>query len=51
MRLRTLFFLRRNYWACLNLPLFGWEVGGVDHFQYLLLIACCLLITLPLDLF
>jgi lycopene cyclase domain-containing protein len=24
-------------------------VGGLDHFQYLLLMACCLLITLPLE--
>ena len=24
-------------------------MGGVDHFQYLLLLACCLLITLPLE--
>jgi lycopene beta-cyclase len=29
--------------------LYGWEVGGLDHFQYLLLMACCLLITLPLE--
>ena len=32
-----------------HLPLYGWEVGGLDHFQYLLLMACCLLITLPLE--
>ena len=30
-------------------PLYGWEVSGLDHFQYLLLMACCLLITLPLE--
>ena len=24
-------------------------MGGLDHFQYLLLMACCLLITLPLE--
>jgi len=24
-------------------------VGDLDHFQYLLLMACCLLITLPLE--
>ena len=24
-------------------------MGGVDHFQYVLLLACCLLITLPLE--
>jgi lycopene beta-cyclase len=29
--------------------LYGWEVGGLHHFQYLLLMACCLLITLPLE--
>ena len=29
--------------------MYGWEVGGLDHFQYLLLMACCLLITLPLE--
>jgi lycopene cyclase domain-containing protein len=29
--------------------LYGWEVGGLDHFQYLLLMAACLLITLPLE--
>jgi lycopene cyclase domain-containing protein len=29
--------------------LYGWEVGGLDQFQYLLLMACCLLITLPLE--
>jgi lycopene beta-cyclase len=29
--------------------LYGWEVGGGDHFQYWLLIICCLLITLPLE--
>jgi lycopene beta-cyclase len=33
----------------LDLPLYGWEVGGLDHFQYLFLMACCLLITLPLE--
>jgi lycopene beta-cyclase len=33
----------------LRLPLYGWEVGGLDHFQYLLLMAGCLLITLPLE--
>jgi lycopene beta-cyclase len=32
-----------------RLPLYGWEVGGLDHFQYLLLMAACLLITLPLE--
>ncbi len=31
------------------MSLYGWEVGGLDHFQYLLLMACCLLITLPLE--
>jgi lycopene cyclase domain-containing protein len=30
--------------------LYGWEVGHLDPFQYLLLMACCLLITLPLEL-
>jgi lycopene beta-cyclase len=34
----------------LQLALYGWEVGGLDHFQYLLLMAACLLITLPLEL-
>ena len=29
--------------------MYGWEVGGVDHFQYLLLMVGCLLITLPLE--
>jgi lycopene cyclase domain-containing protein len=29
--------------------LYGWEVGDLDHFQYLLLMAACLLITLPLE--
>jgi lycopene beta-cyclase len=29
--------------------LYGWEVGGLDQFQYLVLMACCLLITLPLE--
>ena len=29
--------------------MYGWEVGGLDHFQYLLLMAACLLITLPLE--
>jgi lycopene cyclase domain-containing protein len=29
--------------------LYGWEVGGLDHFQYLLLMGGCLLITLPLE--
>ena len=29
--------------------MYGWEVGRLDHFQYLLLMACCLLITLPLE--
>ena len=24
-------------------------MGGLDHFQYLLLMVCCLLITLPLE--
>ena len=31
------------------MSLYGWEVGGLDQFQYLLLMACCLLITLPLE--
>jgi lycopene beta-cyclase len=30
--------------------LYGWEVGDLDQFQYLLLMAACLLITLPLEL-
>jgi lycopene beta-cyclase len=38
-----------NYSVNLHLALYGWEVGGLDHFQYLLLMACCLLITLPLE--
>ena len=38
--------IRRNF----RLPLYGWEVGSLDHFQYLLLMAGCLLITLPLEL-
>jgi lycopene cyclase domain-containing protein len=29
--------------------LYGWEVGHLDHFQYLLLMVGCLLITLPLE--
>jgi lycopene cyclase domain-containing protein len=29
--------------------LYGWEVGRLDHFQYLLLMMGCLLITLPLE--
>jgi lycopene beta-cyclase len=29
--------------------LYGWEVGSLDHFQYLLLMVGCLLITLPLE--
>jgi len=29
--------------------LYGWEVGQLDHFQYLLLMVACLLITLPLE--
>jgi len=29
--------------------LYGWEVGHVDHFQYLLLMVGCLLIALPLE--
>lgn len=33
----------------MHLPLYGWEVGGLDQFQYLLLMAGCLLITLPLE--
>jgi lycopene cyclase domain-containing protein len=33
----------------MRLPLYGWEVGGLDQFQYLLLMAGCLLITLPLE--
>jgi lycopene beta-cyclase len=32
-----------------HLPLYGWEVGHLDHYQYLLLMAGCLLITLPLE--
>jgi lycopene cyclase domain-containing protein len=32
-----------------RLALYGWEVGDLDHFQYLLLMAACLLITLPLE--
>jgi hypothetical protein len=31
------------------LALYGWEVGSLDHFQYLLLMAACLLITLLLE--
>ena len=45
----TLFFLYVNYSAKARSALYGWEVGGLDHFQYLLLMACCLLITLPLE--
>jgi lycopene beta-cyclase len=33
----------------LHRALHGWEVGSLDHFQYLLLMAGCLLITLPLE--
>jgi lycopene beta-cyclase len=33
----------------LRMALYGWEVGRLEHFQYLLLLACCLLITLPLE--
>jgi lycopene cyclase domain-containing protein len=33
-----------------HLALYGWEVGHLDHFQYLLLMVGCLLITLPLEL-
>ena len=29
--------------------MYGWEVGHLDHFQYLLLMVGCLLITLPLE--
>jgi lycopene cyclase domain-containing protein len=29
--------------------LYGWEVDRLDHLQYLLLMAGCLLITLPLE--
>ena len=29
--------------------MYGWEVGQLDHFQYLLLMVACLLITLPLE--
>ena len=29
--------------------MYGWEVGQLDHFQYLLLLVACLLITLPLE--
>ena len=43
------FFPQVNYSVNLHLALYGWEVGGLDHFQYLLLMACCLLITLPLE--
>jgi lycopene cyclase domain-containing protein len=32
-----------------HLALYGWEVGHLDHFQYLLLMVGCLLITLPLE--
>ena len=32
-----------------RLALYGWEVRGLDHFQYLFLMAACLLITLPLE--
>ena len=39
----------RTIWRSLHPSLYGWEVGGLDHFQYLLLMACCLLITLPLE--
>lgn len=39
----------RTIWRSHSLSLYGWEVGGFDHFQYLLLMACCLLITLPLE--
>jgi lycopene cyclase domain-containing protein len=39
-----------DYSACLHLALYGWEVGHLDPFQYLLLMACCLVITLPLEL-
>ena len=31
------------------LALYGCEVGHLDHFQYLLLMVGCLLITLPLE--
>jgi lycopene beta-cyclase len=39
----------QTIWCNLYRPLYGWEVGGLEHFQYLLLMACCLLITLPLE--
>jgi lycopene beta-cyclase len=40
---------RRTIGRTLQLALYGWEVGQLDHFQYLLLMAACLLITLPLE--
>jgi lycopene cyclase domain-containing protein len=43
------FFRHPNYWLKSPSPLYGWEVGHLDHFQYLLLMAACLLITLPLE--
>jgi len=46
---RTRSCYRRTIRRRPHLPLYGWEVGGLDHFQYLLLMACCLLITLPLE--
>jgi lycopene beta-cyclase len=46
---RVQFFPQANYWRGLRLALYGWEVGDLDHLQYLLLMACCLLITLPLE--
>ena len=46
---RTRSCYRRTIRRRLHLPLYGWEVGGLDHFQYLLLMACCLVITLPLE--
>jgi lycopene beta-cyclase len=43
------FFPVANYFRGFQPGRYGCEVGGLDQYQYLLLMAACLVITLPLE--